>query len=654
MGLSLGIHLGHHASCAVVKDGVLCSAVQLERLSRKKHHSVESLWDLLPIVDVLETVNATINDVDTIVSCFQGGSPGGFGLHHPLIEPSFSLFDPFSDHHHTLSHHLAHAYCSAAYAPKKKLGILISDYAGSSTIDGKDYDCAFSDWYKSLINCNVPVVTKTECLSIYEVDFDGEFTLKDREFHVPHPMSESAICSVATLYENVSQCVFREMNAHGSLMALAAYGDESYNSIGPLVDITKDSISFRNDWQHKVYDNCEYDAVTGSYKLSISQASSLARLCQSATEDVLLAYAKRTSDLCKTDHLALGGGIFLNILANTRITESGLFKSVSLPSSPHDAGISVGCAFRGAKLLGDSPSRVKHDRLGPIYSKSTWLEAIERNKLFVTSQNTTPQEIAAKLVDGAIIARCAGQSEFGPRALGGRSLLASPTNVKSKERLNKIKQRQSWRPVAPVVASGHLMPALIGDSYSPWMTFTHKIVPEHRDKLPALSHPDHSTRTQILEQYQDPWLYTLLEEHSKLTGYHILCNTSLNGPGEPILESPIQAVQWFLENEDVDFLLLNEHLVNRKNVHQIIKGIEIKQNPEAHVILTNNGTECSRSCILKLDTNVVEIKSQILLDKILENQSFIFDTEIQHEDNIFCEVVKLLIGKYLLWVCVKE
>lgn len=656
MGLALGIHLGHHASCAVVKDGVLCGAVQLERISRKKHHAVESLWDALPVAEVLDSVKANMSDVDIIVSCFQGGCPAGFGLHHPLVEPSFSLFDPFEPRHQTMSHHLAHAYCASAYAPKEKLAILISDYAGSSTLRGDDYDCKFSDWYQEQIKFDTAVETKTECLSIYEFENDL-FTLKDREFHLPHPMSETAICSVSTLFENVSFSVFRERNAHGSLMALAALGNSDQlnpatGTVGfdSIIDISNDhSVVFKNNWQHEIYSNCERDEASGSYWLTTQQSSHLAMLCQSATEEAIVAYAKRSSRLCDAQHIALAGGTFLNILANSRVADTGLFRTVSLPSAPHDAGISIGCAFRGAKAINDKLIRVIKDRIGPIYSQSQWQDAVRLKNEYVVASATTSAQIALLLDDGAILARCSGRSEFGPRALGGRSLIASPKYASSKERLNVIKKRQAWRPVAPIVASGHLSPALRGVEDTPWMTFAHSIHQAHQEQLPALYHPDNTTRAQSLERHQDPWLYELLEEYAKLSGYHILCNTSLNGPGEPIIETPAQAVKWFLENPGVDYLLLNDELISRKNPDDVVAGRSVRINSSTQVLTGLSGENKSVKLILAND--IVEITSSLLIDKFASTSFGIYHMKFDQirDSDVTSELLNLLIRGFFVW-----
>ena len=609
MGLVLGIHVGHDAACAVVRDGELAAAVQLERTSGVKHHALDSLSDIFPLRALLSSVGAELSDLDLIVSSFQGGS-AGVGLHRPLIEPSFSLFDPFDPRHRALSHHLAHAHCAAAYGPDEDLALIISDYAGSATIDGADFAVPFRQWYEALCSHRAPVSLKSECLSIYRAPRapNTPFELCHREYRTPQG-SPSHVCSVGSLYEHVTECVFRKPHAHGSLMALAAYSRVPQDNT-PMIDVDGEKVVFRNDWQHLVFKDARVDPDTGNFGLSFEQIAELAARCQDATERALLATALRASRLCGSRHLALAGGTFLNILANTRLAESGLFDTVSLPSAPHDAGIAVGCAFYGARAVGDRTHRVVHDRLGIVYPPSAAKEALFAFSDLVSARRVEPGEIAAQLQSGRIIARLAGRSEFGPRALGGRSLLASPLLAESKDRLNRIKGRQPWRPVAPVVARERLRDVFDGPVDSPWMTFSHRIPSEHRAKLPALHHPDDSTRAQSLVREQDPWLHDLLLAFEALTGYAVLVNTSLNGPDEPILETPEQGVRWLLDNDDVDALLLDETLIERKALEEVLAGNTYTPHPGAFVLTGPlSASEAERKCIVRVETRSMAVTS---------------------------------------------
>lgn len=569
---TLGIHLGHDSSCALVCDGVLIAAVQLERISRKKHDGIEILSNRLPINKCLEAGGITINDVNLIVSSFQAISYGGFGLHQPLIEPEFNLFDPWDKRHFVLSHHLAHAYCAFGSSGFNDAAVIICDLAGSTTLDGQDFYKSFEDWYLELTSIKGCPNLQTECLSIYNADFSG-LTLKYRNFTIPHNAPETFVQSVGSLYDNVTRFVFKNENAHGQLMALAAFGKAAFRkneideveiqnqnnlSVSDIVEISSDyKVTFQNGWQHKV-----------PWGRSLKQYETLANVCQLATEHVLNTYAQIARNFSNSSNIAVAGGVFLNILANTRISESNLFEKYFVPSAPHDAGISVGCAFYGDSLNSKCHAKrqIAIDRLGLRYPDSVVEAELFQFRHILRYSRPPISQVASMIAEGAIIGRWAGRSEFGPRALGGRSILGSPLLEKTKTRLNNIKGRQNWRPVAPIVIQDRLEDFFIGKQISPYMSFAYQIRPEYVNALVALSHPDNSTRAQTHSKEVDENLYQLLLEFDDLTGFPILVNTSMNGAGEPIVETPNEALNFFITHDDIDALLFDSWLVVRKDV----------------------------------------------------------------------------------------
>jgi carbamoyltransferase len=648
MSIVLGIHIGHHASCAVVKDGHLIAAIQLERLSGQKSHTVLILSNELPVAEVLSACGLTLSDVDLIVSSFQATARAGFGLHQPLIAHDFHLFDPFEIRHHVVSHHLAHAHSAIAYAPPGRLAVLISDYAGSSTTDGKDFAQPFSEWYASLIGDRDTIALQTECLSIYASDHN-KLILKYREYRVPHVAPDSAVCSVASLYENVTGAVLPGHNQHGSLMALAAYGEfhDDADDPGPLIEVNGDHVSYRNDWQHKVYSDYIAPLNADREGIETSKAARLAWLCQKATESALLAYARQAKSLCRCDVLAVAGGTFLNILANSRISNEALFESMHVPSAPNDAGISIGCAIWGALKAGDEIHQIFNDRLGPIHDTSI---AAQQFSGLVEKTKVSVKSIAERLAQGEILARFSGRSEFGPRALGGRSLLASPLIMTNKTRLNNIKGRQHWRPVAPIVSMHNFERFFEGPANSYWMSFAHYIRLPHALNLPALQHPDGSTRCQCLNRNQDEWLDQLLEEFGKLTGYPILLNTSLNGPEEPILEQPFAAVHWFLMHRDVDALLLDEILITRKPVDVFFRSGVWSLGPNVYRMFSPSSPSSEVSSVVLKGTGGVHfIRSSSLAYAIVCNQQLVYpELEMESDHDVKQEWTELFLKRLIV------
>jgi carbamoyltransferase len=557
MSLALGLHNGHHASCAIVRDGVLVAAMQLERVSRIKADAKEALSNAMPVAACLKAASATLADIDIIVSSFQAASPGGVGLHRPLVESGFSLFDPFDARHFVASHHLAHALSSFGTSGFTDAAVLVCDLGGSTTIDGMDFLVPFSTFKNDLCCLPSSPNVRTECLSIYDVD-SNSIQLKKREFCVPHNAPDVFVSSAASLYDNVSRAIFGRENAHGQLMALASLnnGNSNHTTLKDIVQERDDGqIIFRNDWQQLV--------ETGQDDLTYV---GLANAAQMALQHALVAYVAQARRITQSQNLTCAGGTFLNIIVNTQILESKLFSRFYVPSSPHDAGVAVGCAYAGLRRLGGGNLRVEaDDRLGPLYRA----EDIDRTLSHAgydrrDVDQACPRRVAELLNDGVVVARFAGRSEFGPRALGGRSLLASPLLATSKTRLNEIKGRQPWRPVAPVIPEEQISDFFEGPRRSRYMNFVHRVPKRLQNVLPALAHPDGSTRVQTLREADDPFLYQVLGCFKELTGFPILVNTSLNGPGEPIVETPSEALEFFIATLDVGCLLLDDQLLRER------------------------------------------------------------------------------------------
>jgi carbamoyltransferase len=558
MTISLGIHLGHHSACAVVADGKLVAAIEQERITRRKYDGQAMLSNRLPVREVLAAAGLGLADVEVIVSSFQSPAPGGVGLHLPVVEDGFDLFDPLDPRHIVISHHLAHAACVFGCSGFADAAVVVCDLGGTSSFDGQDFELPFGGYRERMIRPERTGGVRTETLSIYHLGSGGP-ALRHREYAASHSVPEIFVHGAGSLYDNVARTIFRKENSHGQLMALAAFAGSAAPAIRAeeLVEPAGDTVAFRNDWQSRVKVAAEpLDNVD------------LARAAQGALETALLAYARYAKKLTGSDSFCGTGGVFLNILSNSQIADSGIYQRTYFPSSPHDAGIAVGCAFYGARSWREPnrayAARPVSDRLGASTTAEGARAAVAARRPLVLSQaGVAASEIARRLADGAIIARCAGRSEFGPRALGGRSLLASPLLASSKDRLNVIKGRQAWRPVAPIVAAERIHELFTGPAVSPYMNYVHWILPAHRERLAALSHPDGSTRAQSLPEDEDPALYAIIAAFGELTGYPILVNTSLNGPGQPILETPDHAMTFFLEHRDIDHLLADELLISR-------------------------------------------------------------------------------------------
>jgi carbamoyltransferase len=278
----------------------------------------------------LDAAGITVDDLALIVSSLQGASVAGGGLHRPLVTPDFDLFDPRDRRHIVMSHHLAHAYSAFLTSGFNDAGVLVCDLGGTSSEDGDDFVLPFHEWSTKLVATTISQPLVTECVSLYDASAHG-MTLKAREFVTPHNAPDIFVHSLASLYDNVARFVFQKENAHGELMALAAYAAEDPRQSAicedDLVDARADgAVTIKNGWQQDIDARGGWETYVG-----------LARACQRATERVLLAYLRRLRDSTNSRNVTAAGGVLLNILANSAIARSGLFDQYWVPSAPHYA-----------------------------------------------------------------------------------------------------------------------------------------------------------------------------------------------------------------------------------------------------------------------------------------------------------------------------
>lgn len=247
-----------------------------------------------------------------------------------------------------------------------------------------------------------------------------------------------------------------------------------------------------------------------------------------------------------TAHLAVAGGYALNCPTNSHLMAKYGFRGLLAPPSVGDDGQSIGIAL--AAFAKKVPGRFEFRYPGPYLGRAdTDLDAaLERFAEFVASVSDYDEDTAIADILAGPVAWLDGASEVGPRALGNRSLLGDPTSMASKDALNRVKEREWWRPVAPVVLEDQLAEWFLDSRPSPYMLETFTIRPERRVAIPAVAHLDHSARVQSVNRDQNPRLYDVITAFHRLTGVPMLCNTSLNGRGEPIIDRIVEAIGFCL------------------------------------------------------------------------------------------------------------
>jgi carbamoyltransferase len=297
---------------------------------------------------------------------------------------------------------------------------------------------------------------------------------------------------------------------------------------------------------------------------------------QHDSEEVLLERARWLRETTGAKNLCLAGGVALNCVANGRIVREAGFDNVWIQPAAGDNGIAIGCAYYGRLAIQKKPRSfvMKRATLGAEYpdeeTRRVGNPLLVSRKTFNGSGQSICRETAKLLADGNVFGWFQGGSEFGPRALGNRSILADPRRPEMKDILNKrVKFRQAFRPFAPIVLYERAKDIFVGEDESPFMLRAKQVRPEWKDRIPAIVHVDGTARVQTVRREDNERMYDLLIEFEKLTGVPVLVNTSFNIKGEPIVETPQNAMNCFIYT-GIDYLALHNTLVAKNMLYKIL------------------------------------------------------------------------------------
>lgn len=588
----LGISaLYHDSAAAVVRDGRVVAAAQQERFSRVKHDRafpLDAIAACLELADVgpdgLDAVayyDKPLTSFVRVMKSFAAAGPAGLGVFGEAvgewtsrklwtsleIERGIrSLGFAMPDNLFYAEHHISHAAAAFYPSPFERAAIVTMDGVG--------------EWATSSIG-----IGRGRTIELL------------REQRFPH--------SLGLLYSAfTAHCGFRVNSGEYKLMGLAPYGEPRYveRILDRVVEIADDG-AIRLDLRYfaflagrrmtnRRFDDL-FDGPARTPESPITQREcDLARSIQVVVEDVVLRTARTARDITGERCVVLAGGVALNCVANGRLREAGVFDEVWVQPAAGDAGSAVGCALWAAhELLGQrrtvlAPDAMSGTYLGPDIDPEAvvaWLDDAGRpfERLDDAARRST--RIAEELASGSVVAVCQGRMEFGPRALGHRSILADPRDPHTQRRLNlRVKQRESFRPFAPAVLAERAEEWFELSSPSPYMTFVAPLVERRRlepeplppnsavtdrvaqtrSEIPAVTHVDYSARVQTVDRDQAPLLHGILTEFDRLTGCPVLVNTSFNVRGEPIVCTMEDAYRCFMSTA-VDVLLIGDCLLER-------------------------------------------------------------------------------------------
>lgn len=590
----LGINAyDHDVSACLLRNGEIAFAIAKERITREKH----ATGFHQEVIDYcLGAEGITLADVDLVVrNCYvlpledletrllYEDIPEFLSSHERTLTKSDPLFRSTSNKVVTVSHHLAHAYSAFAACPFDEGVVMIVDGVGNYASDIREPGqltesvnplARESESYYSFRGSELKTLRKVW------LDPVRGF-LSDEFYFMP---------GLGALYSRVSSYIMADWNKCGEIMGLAPYGRPHGHK--PLIGLENGELAVPQ-WTAE-FNRPWFPADDRDWESSPTMRhwEDLAWTVQNDTETVLLDRARWLRETTGARNLCIAGGVGLNCVANGRVVREAGFDNVWVQPAAGDDGIAIGCAYYGyLEVLKRQRSYViDHAYFGVPYDAKAEREALDRFLVRLETKRTASSNIFADtarlLAEGNVFGWFQGRSEFGPRALGNRSIIADPRTPGMKDKLNKrVKHRQAFRPFAPVVIAERASEIFEGEDESPFMLVAKKVHPAWRDKIPAIVHVDGTARVQTLRENQNPRLYRLLKEFEAITGVPVLLNTSFNVKGEPIVETPSDAVDCFLST-GIDYLSLHDTLLSKTLMHRLLSPIMRASTEVATIVRT--------------------------------------------------------------------
>ncbi|MEJ5352074.1 MAG: carbamoyltransferase [Melioribacteraceae bacterium] len=599
----LGISAYYHDSAAcIIKDGEIIAAAQEERFTRKKH---DHRFPINAINFCISSSGINVNELsyvafydkpflkfERLLETYITFAPKGlksFLKAMPLWikeklwikelikkEINFDGEVIFPEHHES---HAASAFFPSPF-----------DEAAFLTLDG------VGEW--TTTSYGIGQGNKIQILA-----------------DIKFPHSLGLLYSAFTYYTG-----FKVNSGEYKVMGLAPYGEPKYVKLiyDNLIDVKEDG-SFKLNMEY--FDYCTGLTMTNEkfHKLfggkprkpesKLTQREmDLAASIQVVTEEVILKMVKHIKKETNMKYLCLAGGVALNCVANGKILRENLFEDIWIQPAAGDAGGSLGAAlftwyqYLDNKRIADKCDKQKGSFLGPVYDNGYIEEFLNKNKIPYKkiNQEEIAKTAAELIAKGNVVGWFQGRMEFGPRALGARSILGDARIPDMQKKMNlKIKFRESFRPFAPSVLEEKVSEYFNLDRPSPYMLLVADVKEERRkqmteeqkklfgiDKLnvvrsdiPAVTHVDYSARIQTVNKETNPLYYELIKEYERLTGCSVIVNTSFNVRGEPIVCKPEEAYICFMRT-DIDYLIMSNYILDKKEQRQLSEDIDWKKEFE--------------------------------------------------------------------------
>jgi carbamoyltransferase len=552
----LGFSVGHDKGAVIIENGKVVVGITQERLSRVKHDGAYQ-GGLVPFESINYCLNAlsiTHRDIDYYVYSTTE-------IEDTVGSQFFSRYNDLNrEILYFIPHHLAHAYSSFFSSGLEESAVVVADASGSIL----NFKNKLNLWYEKTRDGLDTNEDWTEGISIYHFNRNEYSEVYKKWIKYPVPINTNEETSLGTMYSTGSlQLIFEPKTQTwpaGKLMGLASYANPEIVAEAPsYVEELENDIRITN--------NTIYPKV--SWKSDFYSRACVAGIYQREQERASLILANIAKNLTNSKNICVAGGSFLNCNSNEKILNSGLFENCYFLPPSDDSGIPLGCAwFAYQRLVDIGETEQMSPYFGKTYSKSEIFEALNEHPDLryyeFGSFDELLDNVTYHLTQNRVIGWFQGGSEIGPRALGNRSILASPIEKWMTGHINSdIKHREWYRPFAPAVLFEEQGNVFESSVYSPYMLVTTTVKEEWRNKVPAITHIDNSSRHQSVTVENNPRFHSLISKFYEKTGVPVLLNTSFNGPHEPIVETPLNAINTFLSN-NLDILVIGDILISRE------------------------------------------------------------------------------------------
>jgi len=548
---TLGINAAFHDSAAcIIKDGALLAAAEEERFTHIKHgkrpipfsayelpfHAIdyclkEAQIKLRDVDHIAYSFDPEINTIevypnldDLFLSAIRNAPDHLVSGYPHHLQERFHGIATSDFKWHFVDHHLAHAASAFICSPYEKAAIM--------TIDGRGENVG-TTYYKGNKNC----------------------IEKISEVNIPN--------SLGLLYEAVTTHLgFLHSSDEYKVMALASYGKLIYvDEFRSMIRVGKNGIYQIDDYRLDE----RFGPARKRNDPFTEKHFDIAHSLQKVLEETVLKLVNWLYEETHEENLCLAGGVALNCVMNATLRDNSPFKNIWVQPASGDSGTALGAALwidAQERRADDRKFTMTHAYWGPEYSDDEVEKFLKWTKVRYRKLDNIAKETAKILAENKIIGWYQGRMEFGPRALGSRSILASPIHADMQARLNDIKDREDFRPVAPVVLEEDASEWFEGASYSPYMLFVYNVKKDKADKISAVRHVDGTARVQTINEHQHPLYFELLQEFKKITGVPVLVNTSFNTRGEPIVCTPRDAIECFWTSP-FDALIINSFILEK-------------------------------------------------------------------------------------------